>query len=376
MRKIAAAAVALGLLAAPSAASAAKATPGACAAARSALDGSAQVRLHGRAAGADVYACSLENGRRIRLGYDSSGGSSSVAYVRAAVAGRLVAWYRTECPRAGDPGRCYVNEFTIANVHSGKVRTRRGLTRVGEHIMEIVLKPNGSAAWVERAYVEGVGVVDTLRRRQPGGEDVLAEGGTIRGLALSEDSTLYWTQDGVPRSARVEPAGPAPAVEQPRPPCGDPGTAIAANAWLRVWRDDGVDRACSLETGRVVEFGESYSSGGGSTSLGPYALAGRLIAWDDSFCSSDDLGFSCEHHLKLVDMRTGTQRELAQAAGYVEDLVLNRKGSAAWVDSRGVRVVDSRGDRTLGPGTDLALSRGSTLYWTGPGGTPAFAPVD
>jgi hypothetical protein len=205
---------------------------------------------------------------------------------------------------------------------------------------------------------------------------VVAEAGTIRGLALSESSTLYWIEDGVPRSARLEPAAPPPPVEQRRPPCGDPGTAVAANAWLRVWSTDGVDRACSLDTGRVVEFGESYSSGGGSTSLGPYALAGRLIAWDDSFCSSDDTGFSCEHHVKLVDMRTGKLRDVAHAAGFVGDLVLNRRGSAAWIDATGVHVVDRHGDRTLGPGGDLALSRGSTLLWTDPAGIPRSAVLE
>ena len=65
-----------------------------------------------------------------------------------------------------------------------------------------MLRPNGSAAWIER---DPFGP-DTLHRRDSSGEAVLATGELTR-LALSERSTLYWPESGMPRSAQLAPAG-------------------------------------------------------------------------------------------------------------------------------------------------------------------------
>jgi hypothetical protein len=333
------------------------------------LAASAQVRVYERHG--NVVACSLENGRRIFLGNHWSGGSSGVARVRPlVVAGRFVAWHGFECvPFEG----CQRPYFGVVDVRKSRRLTPK--LRKYPQVTDMALAPSGSAAWVERA-----GETETLHRLDPNGRAVIAEAKAIRGLALSERSTLYWTQDGLRRSAPLEPTGEWHAATQERPACGSRGGTLAANAWVRVWSDEGVHRGCSLETRRSFEFGEPYSSSGGTVNYGPYAVAGRVVAWYSSLCSGGQTQsdpFSCEHEINLLDLRTQEPRVLAHLSGtqQASDLVLRRNGSAAWIDGAGVRVVDSGGQRVIGPGQSLALSRGSTLYWTAPDGAVMSAPL-
>lgn len=364
------------LTAAPAAAGAAERRPATreCATTGRSLAGSAQVRVYEDTRGR-VFACSLENGRRLLLGDSWTGGSSGSARVNPlAVAGRLVAWQPQYCvPLDG----CDRTHLTIANVFSGKRKMRRPLP--GLAVTELVLRPNGSAAWIES--VDGR---RTLRRRDPSGEAVLAEG-DVRALALSPRSTLYWTEGGRARSAELAPRSHPAPPDPRRPICGEPGDTVVASAWARIW-DDGtsVYTACSPETGETYDLGESSTSSAGDERVGPFAVAGRLFAVGHKFCiyslpGPENTGTSCESNsINVRDARDGKSRRFVEVPRdlYVDELLLKRNTSLAFTQSREVRIVDGAGDRVAGEGADLALGKKSVVYWTRPDGFAAAVPLE
>jgi hypothetical protein len=363
----------LALLAAPSSATAAQPAVRACDTTGRSVAGNALVRVYRHRD--VVYACSRENGRRMRLGDDYPGSSSGFAWVRPlVVAGRLVAWQANE----GRPQEALgPQRFAIADVRGGRRLVDRRVAPPG--VGEVVLRANGSAAWIERDE-QAAGA--TLRRRDPSGEAVLAQG-DVRGLALAERSALYWTEAGVPRSGHLDPGERPPPAPVARDRCAAPGATLVANPWVRVASDGGDHRACSLETGRAVFLGEDYASSSGTVRLGPFALARRRVAYYVSACpdyNHSPPDATCRYGVELVALRprkrTTFSRTNGRMAARDQELVLEQNGSLAWLEPGGVRVVDGAGDRVMGPGRELALSKSSTLYWTRPDGTPASVPLD
>jgi hypothetical protein len=380
MWKLAPGLAALTLLAAPAPAGAAGHTPRDCANTGRSLTGGAHVRVYER--NQSVYACSLENGRRIYLGENYTG--RHFAFVRpVAVSGRLVAWQSHYC--SVEDRSCDDQELGIANVHSGKRRLKRRLAYPGA--VEMVLRPNGSAAWIEQSYPDGTTGVRTLWRRDSSGEAVLARGTDLAGLALSARPTLYWTEGGAPHSAPLEAGGPGKPYKERRPRCGDPAYTVGANPWVRVWTDDGASYvACSTETGRVTYLGETSASAGGEESIDVFDPAGRLVPSYRRFCifslpsaSPADSHSSCEENdVHVTDVRTGVRRTLAEVPDefIVGSLLLKRNASVAFLQSSGVRIVDRGGDRVVGTGGELAMSKSSIVYWTNTAGLAQSAPID
>lgn len=372
MRKLLAPALVLALAAAAPDAAAAAGPVRTCETAGRPLAGTAQVRVYRHIDGDVVYACSLQNGRRIRLGDEyvsSTGGVKEIGPI--AVAGRLVAWGDSVCRWDHQPVVC-TTYLTIADVAKRKRRLRRRLDdspRPG--VAEIVLRPDGSAAWIEARPG-----ARTLLRLDARGETVLAEDDS-GAIALSDESTLYWTQAGVPRSATLEPTGRRVPLEvRSRRRCGRFGHTWASTAWGRALQTEiNGFKACSTETGRIYNLGETYATPEGEERFGPVAMAARLLAYYRSPCR--DARPTCET-VRLLNLRTGRDRTLAQVPwpSQIEAIVVKRSGSVAFVQDGQIRLIDRRGDGTLGPGGDLALSKRSVVYWTGPDGTPRAAAID
>jgi hypothetical protein len=371
-------AVALGLLllAAAGDAAASKRLADSCAREGPVRHGSAQVRVFGdRHDGdrhdGDMYACSLLNGRRIALGHNSIS-SGAPSYVRPiAVAKRLVAWHRKVCSRQS----CSLGELVVAEVATGRRLFERVLP-AGLWVDELVLWPDGSAAWIE-ASPDGT---RTLHRRYQEHE-VLAQG-DVRELALSPGrGILYWLENGLPRSMQLRPDARFFPEYERRPRCGRAGETEHANGWVRVYLGSRLPDyfACSYETRRSYLLDEPDGSASFTVDVGPAALAGRLVAWYYGMCSPGHVPRSCTRNVvKLLDVRTGKRSVLLnvpERGTTVEQIVLKRNRSAALVQSGQVRIADGAGDRLAGTGAELALSHGSTLFWTQPGGSPAAAPL-
>jgi hypothetical protein len=357
--------LALGLLlAAPSGASAAKSTVKACETAGRSLDGNALVRLaetSGR-----LVACSLENGRRRFVGNRWISSQHHADVQPLALAGRMVLAHRWYC----DYHTCDRTRLEIFDMRSGTTRLVREPEYPG--VVEAVLAPGGSAAWIE-SDVRGN---RTLHRLDSGGETVVAAG-DVRDLALSERGTLYWSEAGVTRSATLEPIDPQARPQERRPRCGTRLGTIAVNPWARVHEPDaGLYEACSAETGRGHHLGETVASPSGEERVGPFALSRRLVAYYAASCGGDPFGCS-PNAIHLLDARSGKRRTVARVPDIydVEELLLTRSGSVAFAGPS-VHIADRRGQRAVGSGADLALSKRSVVYWTAPGGAPASAPIE
>lgn len=350
------------LLAAPAGAGAAKPTVRNCETAGWSVDGNALVRV---AEMPSVVACSLENGRRRLLG-DHWISSQEWAAVRPLVlAGRFVLAHRTYCSRQS----CEPTQLEIFDMRTGKHRLRRRLDYPG--VVEAVLAPGGSAAWIEQLPGGG----RTLHRLDPGGETVVASG-DVRDLALSARGTLYWSEAGVARSASLEAIDPQARPQERRPRCGPRLGTIAVNPWARIHSPDaGLYEACSAENRRDHELGESAASPSGEERVGPFALSRRLVAFYSASCGGDPFGCS-PSGIQLLDVRTGRGRTVASVPDVysVGELVLKRNGSVAFT-AGGVWIADRGGQRVVGGGADLALGKTSVVYWTDIGGTPRSAPV-
>jgi hypothetical protein len=148
-----------------------------------------------------VYACRYRTGRRVLLG--TRGDCQNQAQVRhVALAG----------PFVGHSIRsCGIEDEGSSSIAVVDLRTRRtfrsaravgspppGVTEVSSAVSELVLKPNGSVAWIgvaEHASGSESTLVSEVRKIDAGGEALVDSGGTLAALALAR-STLYWTKDG------------------------------------------------------------------------------------------------------------------------------------------------------------------------------------
>jgi hypothetical protein len=188
----------LAALVAPGGAAAAERDRERCASRGRTVDANANVRVYSRFG---FYACSLRNGQRMFLGAwnGSSSGITDVGGI--AVAGHLVAWHYRAC--SPDGSDCHRNVVRIVDVRTRTQRARFDLPE-DEIVRELVLKRNGSAAWIEE-WERQPNDRRTLRRLDFRGPVVLASGtydDGPRDLALSAH-TLYWTERGEPRSADI-----------------------------------------------------------------------------------------------------------------------------------------------------------------------------
>ena len=151
-----------------------------------------------------VYACHYRTGRRVLLG--TSGDCQATEEVgHLALAGRFVGHSIRSCgiEDEGQSSVAVVNLRTRRTVRSARAvgPPAPGGTEVSSAIAELVLKPNGSVAWIgaARHYFGGPESVEVweLRKSDAGGEVLVDSGSGLSALAVA-GSTLYWTKDGRP----------------------------------------------------------------------------------------------------------------------------------------------------------------------------------
>lgn len=337
-----------------------------CATAGRPIDGNAQVRVYRR--GETVFACSLENGRRIVLGVEYFKSTTGTADVRLlALAGRLVAWVHESCLPDYQPLVCSTR-LTIATPATRRARFRRHFESSTVRVTDLVLRLDGAGAWVE----DDPRGTRSLHVRDKSGESVAVTSADIADLALSELSTVYWTEAGIPQLLRLPRTTSLadPRADEDRPRCGRPGLTTLANPWVRVYTDpeEDVYDACSTETGRIYRQGAfSETEDVEERQVGPIALAGRFVASARTHVVHVDFDTSrVSRRVTLTDVRRGRRRTIAKPEGEVAGpILLKRNGSAAWNEfPLSVRFVDGAGNRFVGLGDDIALSRSSLVYWT------------
>jgi len=167
-----------------------------------------------------VYGCSYKTKRSHRLGEapSTAGGPGAAGGVRLETLDGTMAAYSTGSCRPGTAGSVVV----VRDLSSGAVvhcipsgtpahpeppRTEDGLTfsQVGIGPVEsLLVKSDGAVAWIAQDDFVGHSSYQ-VHALDKTGSRVLAEGPEVEphSLALA-GSTLYWTQGGVPHSARLD----------------------------------------------------------------------------------------------------------------------------------------------------------------------------
>jgi hypothetical protein len=198
---------------------------------------------------------------------------------------------------------------------------------------------------------------------------------------------------------------PAPAAAAKNPPrCALKGSkALLANKDARVYQrsSDNLVFACLYKKNRRAKLGSATSCDTGSGAA-DYRLAGNYVAWVRSECGLDDT----LSYIAVTDMTTGKVVQAAQAAtpagsdgtgpnSAISDLVVNDKGSVAWIgsyeghgptapapdDRRQVRKLEPgspEGGTLVDSGPDivegsLGLTRTGAGFYYRKGATPKFA---
>ncbi len=160
--------------------------------------------------GGDIFACSYSNKHSFRLGSELYGGpSGSGGVLPVALAGPVVAYGVGES-YTGPSGHSF-REIMVRNLVTGKLilKTPNGSPAepgdigLGE-TTAIVVKSNGSVAWIVRAGLAQLGGIQ-VRSVDKTGSHLLAASPEIEpdSLALA-GSTLYWMQGGKPMSATLD----------------------------------------------------------------------------------------------------------------------------------------------------------------------------
>jgi hypothetical protein len=130
-----------------------------------------------------------------------------------ALAGSFVAYSLNECTPGGIRGGVFARRArggrTLRVINGGPDAALGNEHTTSIEITDLVLGPGGSIAWIVRISDEAGQQTGTVRyqvRRAEGrrGSTLIAGSGGIApdSLALA-GSTLYWTDGGVPRSARL-----------------------------------------------------------------------------------------------------------------------------------------------------------------------------
>jgi hypothetical protein len=148
----------------------------------------------------DLFACSYESRRTMDVGYVYSSSAGFFDSYGFMLAGRFVAYHRIECT-GGPP--CETDELRIVDMRRFKQIMRHPFDE-DEGSRGVVLKPNGSAAWLVAkvdSFGNSTGPV-TLHRRDRRGRAVLASGtgdAAPRDLRLA-GSTIRWFEGERERS--------------------------------------------------------------------------------------------------------------------------------------------------------------------------------
>lgn len=153
-----------------------------------------------------VFGCAYGSNRSYDLGLVPSGGpSGSGGVVPIALAGKVVAYDKGKTSSLSGRGS---HEIWVRNLATGTLIHRMpngspaepGDIGLGE-TTTIVVKPDGSVAWIVRAGNKQLGGIQ-VRSVDKTGEHLLAASPEIDPGSLAvAGSTLYWTQGGKPMSA-------------------------------------------------------------------------------------------------------------------------------------------------------------------------------
>lgn len=185
-------------------------------------------------------------------------------------------------------------------------------------------------------------------------------------------------------------ASPADAREQSRK-CYPRGySGIAASTRVRVFYGENVDGdyryyACDLLTGRRTRIAEGTFRD--SDTLRDFRFAGRVLAFQHADCDFTLNPTPCPAAVETLDVQTRGARS-GTVGGTVTDLVVQRNGAAAWIESRQgtvpTRAVMRLGadgktsELAAGPTVEsgsLALAQDGTVYWR-EAELPRSAPLD
>jgi hypothetical protein len=341
------------------------------------------------------WACDLLSGRRTLLAEGTFRDGDSIRDVR--IAGRVIVYRFGSCPATATPEL----DPCTSQVRALDVHTRRlqGADTAGA-VSDLTALASGSALWIEASRQGG----HVVRQTTPfGGQPrTLDDGALVQpgSLALADDSTAYWTNGGLPRSAQLDP--PRPSKQRDPDPRGKRAcfpsgtvTTIAASTRIRVYtihdREEPASErhyACDLRSGRRTKLGSAFVDDG-VYSVRALTLAGRFVAYGEEACGRH----SCSGgQIRLVDAsRKAPARQIAAGLYDITDIELRGGGSLAWIagperryrteaSALQVHRCDARGCTELdeGPGvapSSLAVSGGSHLYWTR-GGEPRASALE
>lgn len=329
-----------------------------------------------------IYACDLLTGRRTLLAdlaFDQDEGYRHIRF-----AGRVIAFARTSCSgRTASP----TEDPCSDTVETLDVHTRR---RVGAGVSgvveDIVVLPNGAAAWTERAGAPDSPEPRSVKAISPEfATRELDAGPSVApdSLALSADRRVYWRNGAEARAFKL--AGRAPVHSAPEPrgrrSCFPRrSTTLAATTRVRVFTigDGSRTIACDLRRGRRTELPPARED------MADYRrqqlrIAGTLVATAETVCSRTVCGSGGA--IRVFDASGAAPSRLVEhysGEASILDLTLDPSGAVAWVDgirsktaptrTRAIRRCDSTGCATLATGDDLArvslgLSAAGDLYW-------------
>ena len=119
-------------------------------------------------------------------------------FANVALSGRHVALTTRSCDRHG--------MFCAGGVRVWNVRTRRLVRSTDETwARDLELHPNGSVAWITAPLAPADPATPaSVRVNDRAGERTLASGAIAADSLALGGSTLYWTEDGVPRASALQ----------------------------------------------------------------------------------------------------------------------------------------------------------------------------
>jgi hypothetical protein len=144
-----------------------------------------------------AYVCELRTRRVRAVGTFERSETSAVGAYRPIASGRFVAFDLVDCDRTG----CEGGGVRVLDTRTGRRRASAATPGNAEPVSALVLKANGSAAWI-RPFT---GSSTEVRKLDRTGEVVLdAAAGVERGSLALSSSTVYWTRDAAPRAAAID----------------------------------------------------------------------------------------------------------------------------------------------------------------------------
>lgn len=147
-----------------------------------------------------LYACAIRTGKSRSLGPTNLGDEGN-GVLNPTIGGRYVAFEVSICDRDVD---CRRSELRVMDALTGTTRRtqRFGIGAAG--VTDLVVRANGTAAFLEAFQTETGTTTYELRRFDGTTSSVLDSGpGLVNGSLALAGATLYWTKDGQPRSAQL-----------------------------------------------------------------------------------------------------------------------------------------------------------------------------